>query len=578
MTSLCTALKAQYPRDRRPPAVRVVTLHEQLLARSASASWMLLAIVVLLLVAASANLASLVLGRASCNVDEAALRSALGASAGRLALEQAVDVAVVVLTGGAAGLVLGLLALRSVLLFSPPTLPRIAEARLDLSIAFFALCASAATLCVAAVVPILRVSRRSARAGWGARSMTRDSRLMRRVLVGIDAMLVAALLVPAVSMATSALRMRTVALGFDARGVVVAEVNPTKELFDKKDLRAAVERELLRQAKTRLAVDDVTIAADYPFIPYPRLLEDVQLPNGDGARALVSGVSANYFAVMGIARREGRLFAEDAPTPEPVAIISKRFSRQYFRTTSPLGQRLRIGDRPYEIIGVADDVAETGTSVDSQPGLAFVVERTRRGVEPVVLPRVYVPRDVSNATFLMARLKYRGDHETSRLRKIISRVNPGLAVAAVDSLEQQINRTLADNRFYATTVVAFALTTLFLAVVGIYGVVAQSVAQRRREMAIRMAVGGRRVRVVTIVVAEAVGYAVAGAVAGIAVAATLVHQWTPFLFGGSAESRWAAVSIAFVVLALAVLGAAVVPTLSVVEDDPGRLLRDAERS
>jgi putative ABC transport system permease protein len=272
-----------------------------------------------------------------------------------------------------------------------------------------------------------------------------------------------------------------------------------------------------------------------------------------------SVVQPDYFATMGIPILEGRTFTpRDTETSTPVVIISRSMAREMFPDGRALGQRIRSwrDENKYrEVVGVAGDLRYNGLTAD-------------------VVNNVYVPHTQSPARslVLVVRTAVDAGAAVKSIHEAIWSVDKKLPVAEVRTLEQVLDRNLARPRFSMFLLGIFGITAVVLAAIGIYGVIAYTVAQRRRELGIRMALGAARARVVGMVVLDAAGLGAVGVVAGLAGAFVLTRLITSLLFEVSATDPWTFAAAAALLLIVA-LTAACLPAHRASRVDPASALR-----
>ena len=528
MKSIAERLAREYPDNSAGESARVVRLQDQIVGAIRPALLTLFAAVGLVVLIACANVANLLIVRAAAREKEIAIRAALGANRRRLFAQVIAESLVLAIAGGALGLGIAYVGLPAILRLSAGSIPRAADVAIDRHVLLFAAAASIATGLLFGVAPAWQ----SARAGIGAvlkeggRSSTAaGTRWIRSGLLVVEVALSIVLLTGAALLMRSFDRLTNVAPGFDPTGVLAWRVSlPEKQYHDEARVTGfydALLDKLEAQPGVRSAglVQTLPMQGDY-LLSFGIRGRAPALP-GQGPSANYRAVSADYFSALRVPLLKGRAFTRaDRAASQPVAIVDQAFVDKYFPNQDPIGQGLHIGNGHkdfFDIVGVVGDIRYNG--LDAVPG-----------------PTMYVPiaQDTFSTIWVVARTDGDPASLSAPARQTIREVDPLLPTYSMVPLAQVVSDSIAPRRFSTLLLGLFALIALFLAAVGLYGVVAYSVQQRTREIGLRMAIGAAPRDVVQLIVGGAMKLALAGVVLGLAgaaafarLAATLLFEITP---------------------------------------------------
>jgi putative ABC transport system permease protein len=464
--------------------LRLLPLHERVVGAIRPVLVILFAAVTLLLLVAGANVASLLLARASTREHELAVRSALGASRARVVRQLMMEGLVLSLAGAGAGLVLTWWTIAWLKRVGLAGVPRLDAIALNPRVALFALATAVLTAIVFGLAPAIH----AARGGTAAvlrpgRSATRDrSRsLGQRVLVVGQLVLSVVLLVGAALLTRSFVRLVSRDVGFDAAGIMLAPIPLPEERYKTDARRDAYYSALLERLQATPGIEAVSLATVPPLVGAN---DTYVYPEGHppaSAReqrfAQIRHVQGDYFGTLGIRLTAGRAFDDlrDRSGAADVAIISERAARDLFGAENPLGRRLVIdlgGRIAAEIIGVTADVRVFGQA-NASPPLVYVPARQHPVSSTYVIVRsAAVPGDVASA-----------------IRRHAQALDPALAVSRMVQMETLLADSVAQPRFSMLLIGSFSLMAVVLTLVGLYGTLAYLVSRRRREIGIRLAVG-----------------------------------------------------------------------------------------
>ncbi len=498
----------------------VFPLPREILGDTRPALLLLLAAVALLLLIACANVAGLLLARSAGRQKETALRIALGAPRGRIVRQLLTESALLALLAAGLGLFLAWAGLRVVAAIGPGDIPRLDEVGLDGRAVLFSLAAALATAGLFGLAPALQTTGASltlALKEGGKSSASRHASRLRNLLVAGEVALALVVLVMAGLVLRSFAELQRTDLGFQPRNLLTFRLTLYGANYPEPHRWAALFRAVRERVAALPGVESASVV----------LLRPLSGPIGWDSDFTVEGqtpeqqatnptsnqerVSPGYFATLGIPLLQGRDFAwSDTPESQLVVIVNRSTAERFWPGESPLGKRLRWGsarqtDAPWlTVVGVVGDARY-------------------RSIE-VSRPDLYIPflQRPHWAMDLVARTQ--GDPE--RLARPVSdavhAVDPTLPVTHLTTMEREVEESLGRPRLRALILAVFAGLALVLAAVGLYGIIAWSVAQRGREIAIRMALGAGQGAVVRLVLRQGLGLTVAGLAAGLVGALALV--------------------------------------------------------
>jgi putative ABC transport system permease protein len=550
---------------------RLVPIVDQLLGSIRPALLVLWAAVGLVLLIACANVANLLLARAASRQKEIAVRMAMGAGRRRLIGQLLAESAVFAVLGGILGIALAAAALRTFAGYVPAGLVDAGGFSLDARAVAFtgALCIAATVL--AGLVPALQMSRPDVagtlREGTRAGAGTAGSHRTRSALLVAEVAVAVLLLIGAGLLLRSFARLLSVDPGFRPRGVLAFELGLSRAAYPPA-MRLPFYQRVVEGARALPGVAAAAMISELPMGGTETVtgitIEGQPKPKPGQAPTLpVRRVSPGYFELMGIRLLRGRLFAEaDRMGTLPVAVIDDTMARTFWPGQDPLGKRIREGggDTWYTVVGVVRDLHESGLQDEVHPELYQLTSQ--------------VPPD--SVSFMMRIvLRTAGDPRSlaAGVQDVVHHVDPNQPVSRVRTMEQVVGNTLAKPRFSLLLLGLFAALALVLSMVGIYGVTAYSVSQRRRELGLRMALGAQRQGIVGMVVRNTATLAGIGIVLGIAAAVALTRLLASLLFGVGAIDPMTFAAVALGLLLIAV-SAAWLPARRAARVDPMVALRN----
>ena len=509
-------------------AVNVQPLREAMTGNVRPALLILLGAVGLILMLAAVNLGTLVLGRSIERVSEMALRSALGASRGRLIRLIVVEQSVLAMVGALAGIGVAYLALPALVARIPPEVPRTAEITLDWNVLATVLAATIAVAVAVSLIPALLTARPSLQPLLRQSRMTETPARRRALgaLVAVQIALAVVLGIGSMLMLRSMWNLQRVNPGFDPNGVLTFRLQTTSK-YRAMTTGYPYLQQMIDRVKALPGVTNVALAAHLPMSGYSwtttarrsdRPVEAGQPPPQVGWRF----VHGEYFQTMRIPLKHGRMFtdADNAQAPQ-VTILNETLARRYFDDPSAaIGRTLimrsgRTGeDEPVEVVGVVGDVRHL--SLDREP----IAEVFRPFLQTFMFPMAMVVRTQGPPQQLGAAV-----------RQAAFEIDPVVPVAEMQAYTTLIADTLGRPRLVGYLLTIFAVAGLALGLVGVYGVVAYRVRQREREIGIRLALGARPKEMARRVVTQGVWHAVAGVALGVPVAFLLSRVMSSLLFG-----------------------------------------------
>lgn len=522
---------------------------------------LLAAVAALVLLIACVNLGLLMLARTVDRTTELAVRSALGAGTMRILRLLAVEGLVIAVGGGVAGVVFAAAALPVVTSLLPSIVPRAEGVALNATVLAFAALVTGVTAVVCGVVPGVIVTRRDLlaairRSGVTATG-TRVAALWRSGVVGLQVAVVLVLLVGAALLLHSFWKLQNVNLGFEAGDLLTLETRLYNPKHRGSERIAAFEQALLAHVRTIPGVEQATVTTavpmrgvDFRYVVGP--------PKGRPRPGQMRAVGPEYFDLMQIPLRAGRLFSErDTATAPAVMVVSEAYARQHFGKLNPVGRQIMVREKPIEIIGVVGDVRYEQVARDAAP--AFYLPRAQSPTDLIcLLVKPYPGMKASVA---------------ESLRGAVRAVDPDQPAEGLATVEEIVAESTADRRFYALATGAFAMVALLLAVAGLFGVVSRAVTERRREFAIRAAIGADSITIVRLVLSYGLLPVALGGVAGIVTAGAGARLLEAFLYEITPSDPVSYAGATALVLAVAV-AACVRPAWRAVRLHPMTALRN----
>ena len=526
--------------------VLIVPLYTEIVGASRQMLLVLLGAVGMVLLIACANAANLLLARAAARRREIAVRLALGASRGRLVWQLLTESLLISLTGGVLGLALALSGVKALVALLPNDFPRAHDIQVSVPVFLFTLLVSVATGLLFGLAPALQASRSDPKTGLqqGSRNATggRERGRLRNALVISEVSLACVLLVGAGLMLRSLLNLVHLDPGFRRQQVLTASLSLPRAQYGSD---VAVNR-FYSQLETDLSalpgVETVGIGSDVPWTGYDEnagfTIEGKQSPAGEGFHGRYHMATQNYFRAMGIPLLAGRFFTRaDAAKAPIVLIINQAMAKQYWPGEDVVGKRITFEDKPKEkdwmtVVGVVGDVKDKPNSASAAPAFWWSAYQ-----QP------------NEAMAVVVRSDENGQALADAVRATVRKLDPALAVANVQLMDQVATASVATPKFAFALVGMFAALAMVLAAIGTYGVIAYSVSQRTPEFGLRMALGAQRGDVLRLVMAQAAALVLSGTVIGIGLALVLGRVLKSLIYEVSAADP-----LTFAVVGLMVVG------------------------
>jgi predicted permease len=552
---------------RNTQTIRVIRFQDFLVADMRPLLLVLLGAVGLVLLIACGNVANLLLSRSAARQRDIAIRSALGASIRQLARQVVSESLLLSLSGGIAGVVLATIGVRTLVALIPGELPRLSAIAVDARVLGFALLISAAVGIAFDILGSVRLLKADpggalkANAGTGIDAARQ--RLSNALVVGQVALSVV-LLMGAGLLAVTFMNLRGIRVGFETEHIVTVQLPLSSAKFGSTAAVARLDHSLIERISAIPGVASVTTASSIPLERGPNYIFGIEGEPPEKINYVeLRPVGPDYFHTLGIPLRGGRsLTASDAEDSLPVVVVNEALARLFGNPSDALSHRLIIGrttpseDVPREIVGIVSNVA------DGRPG-------TR------LFPTLYLPRSQVGSFSGMAAVLVRTNGKVTiaqELRRVIQAIDPQLPITNIRSMNEVASTALAQQRFNMMLIGIFAAVALSLTMVGLYGLLSYQVAQRTREIGVRMALGARRAHVLRLIVVRGLLLTLIGMVIGVAGSLGLARFLTTLLFGVSATSPWVFGIVAGALFAVAFL-ASVIPARRATHVDPVIALR-----
>ena len=571
METIAARLAQQYPVYNMRRGAVVVPLHEQVVGDIKPALLVLLGAVGFVLLIACANVANLLLARAAVRQKEIALRLALGASRSRLTRQFLTESVLLAMLGAGLGLLLAFAGIRILGTFIPPGISQIQTISIDGTVLIFTALVAALTGIAFGLAPAIHGSHLNLNdtlkeSGRDSAGGVKGHRARGLLVIG-EVAISFVLLIGAGLLINSSLHLRNLDPGFRGDHLLTMKVNLSEVKYPDRERRAAFFDEVMRRVRELPGVQSAAVAGNLPLTyngdSMSISVEGVPDPPPDQQPDVIfRAIGPGYFGTMGIPIVRGRDFTDqDNGDSKEAVIISEKTAQQFWPGQDPIGKKLKPGlstsSSPWrEVIGIVKDVRQND----------FVASPKRQ--------MYFTYRQLKNiaANALVVRTSMEPMSLAVPVRNAIWSVDKDQTVADIDTMDHIVAQAVARQRFSMLLLGLFAALALLLASIGIYSVMSYSVAQRTREIGIRMALGARRADVLQMTVKQALNLVAIGMVIGLAAAFLLTRVLASLLFGISATDPITFIGISVVLLAVAIL-ASYLPALRATKVDPIIALR-----
>jgi len=532
--------------------------------------YLLLGAVALVLLIASLNIAGLQLARASDRQRETSIRIALGAPSARLVAQAFLESLLLAAGGLALGLLLAKTVIPLLLLLAPESLVRNIQVQLEMPVLLFVAGVSLAAVLLCGSAPAWQMTRfkwvQALRDNGRSDTGSRSRHNLRSGLVICEIAVAMLLLVSAGLLVSSLRKVEQVETGFDPRGLMSARVSLPKSIYGSDEKQAAFYTAALDQLQNIPGVTSAAIADSLPFTNEGgsssfQIVGHPTGPGDPGPHAIIRAVSAGYFRTLRIPVVRGREFTpEDRAMTQKVAIVDETLAKQYFPNQDPVGQQLNFGGKDaYTIVGLVKHARISSLDSDSSEGINYLnlAQTPDMSASVVVRTNLSHPEQLSGA-----------------IERAIHAVDPNQPLYEPKTMEDWVDESLVSRRFLVILLSAFAGLSLFLAVLGLYGVVSYMVKMRVREIGVRMALGAQRSTVMAMVLRSGVELAVIGSIIGIFATFVIGRALSTLLYNVSLYNP-ATLLETSALLAFVVLIASYLPAHRAANLNPMETLRDS---
>jgi predicted permease len=577
MNTISQRLERSYPEDDKGWGAVVYSMREDMVGDVRPALLMMLGSVAFVLLIACANVANLVFARAYGRRKEIAIRSALGASRGRLIQQVVSESLIVSLCGGALGLVAAHFGIMLLLKFFADKLPRLGDIGLDFPVLAFTLALSVVTGLLSGLLPAWAITRGQVndalKQGLGRMDSDGGSGKTRSALVVVEVALSVVLLIGAGLMVRSLWALQTMNPGFDEHNVLTLSVMVPKRAFTAPTQQSQFFDQVLQRVRA------------LPGVASAGAIDDLPLVGGSNQPIAVTGrpvvamseqpevsvrvITPGYLQAMHIPVLQGRdLNDNDTADSTSVVVISQSMAKQLWPNENPIGRHLKLTfypDKDREIVGVIGDVKQNG--LDSTAGIATLYwPLTQVTGSPL---GAWSPHPLS----LAVRTTTPPQRLAPAVASAVNQVNKDIPVDNVMTLEDLVGQTLTQQSFNMQLLTIFGLLALFLCTIGIYSVLAYSVKRRMREIGLRVAFGATLRDVATLVIVQGMKPTLAGIGIGLAAAVALGRIASSLIYGVSSRDlvTFSAVTMLLIVVSF---GASVIPAVRATRVDPLAILRE----
>jgi predicted permease len=548
----------------------LLPLQAQIVGPARNGLLMLLGAVGAVLLIVCVNLANLLLSRVPGRLRESAIRTALGATRWRLLTQLLTESALLALAGGALGVWLATFAVDALLHARPGVLPPVADGRLDARVLAFAVFLSILTVAIFGVLPAWRVAhvepQETLKSGGTATTESRRTRRVRQMLVGFQVGLCTLLLILAGLLTSSLFHVLQVNPGFSIDHVLAAFVDLPPQSYSKPEMRLHFYNQVVAGVR---AIPGVQSAAWVSILPLTSAgsVTGIDIPGAHQNEALAPmanyrDASPDYFSTMKIPLIAGRIFTE-SDRGQNIVVVSQSVAERFWPGQNPIGKTCLTywgPAPPQKVIGVVGDIHTV--SLDQPPVMMVYVPDWFAGGQMGVPPGAsFVVRTATDPLGV-----------ATAVRAVIHKIDPAAPIAQLFPMTHLVSESVAVRGFQMSFALLFALSALFLAALGIFGVIAYSVEQRRHEFGIRMALGAELPRLSRMVIRQGMAPVLTGLLAGITAAILVGRLISSLLFGVAPYDPLTLVAVAAIVTLVA-LAACYIPARRATRVDPVEALR-----
>ena len=570
MSTIATRLQQQYPATNTNVGSEVVPLHEQVVGDIRPALLIFLGAVGLVLLIACVNVANLLLARAAVRQREIALRVALGASRRRLIRQFLTESVLLGMLGGVVGLLLAVAGLKLLTAVIPPDIPQVKNISIDPRVLGFTILISLLTGLIFGLAPAIQSSSFSPNETLkegGRGSVAGGGNRIRAGLIVAEVAISLVLLIGAGLLINSFLRLRNVDPGFRSNNLLTMRVSLPASKYNDLAKRAAFYTEINRRLENVAGVKSSAVITNLPLY-FQSNSDNISIegrpdpPPNQQPIINTRVISPKYFETMGIPLLSGRQLTDQDTDDSPnVTVISETMARRYWPGENPIGKRIAFG-RPerdedwIQIVGITGDVRQSDLITEIKPQMYVSYQQIG----------FFVPRD------LVVKTDVDPMSMAATVRKTIWEIDKDQPVSNIRTMDQIASESVAQQRFSMLLFAIFAGVAMLLAAVGIYGVMSYSVAQRRGEFGIRMALGAQKRDVLKLTIGKGLKLVLLGVVFGLAGAFALTRLMSSLLFGVGATDPATFAAISLVLVGVGLL-ASYIPARRATKLDPIVALR-----
>jgi putative ABC transport system permease protein len=571
LTAIATRLQQQYPKTNTDLGAVVTPLHEQLVGDIKPFLLILLGAVGLVLLIACANVANLLLARAAVRQKEIAVRVALGASKWRLIRQFLTESVLLCVIAAVVGLILAVAGLFLLKAFIPPEISIARDVWIDTRVLGFTFGVSILTGLIFGLAPATQAAKFNLNetlkeGGRDSSSGSRRNRV-RAGLVVAEVAISLVLLIGAGLLINSFIRLRTTDPGFDTDNMLTMSIDLPDPKYTEFKRRSAFYDDLIQRVQSLPGVKSAAVTTNLPLLKQGNEISIAiegrpALPPGQEIIITTRMVSPNYFETMGMRLLKGRALSDqDRKNTPAVVVISEGMAKRYWPGQDPIGKRISPGDpeKPedwLQIVGVVNDVRQY--QLDAQPKPQMYLTYAQVGF--------YAPRD------LVVKTDVDPASLAATVRRAVWEIDKDQPVSDISTMRVILNESITKQRFSMLLFAIFAGLAMLLAAVGIYGVMSYSVAQRRSEIGIRMALGAQKFDVLKLTIGEGLKLVLIGIGLGLIGAFLLTRLMSSLLFGITATDPLTFAAISVVLVAVALI-ASYVPARRATKVDPLVALR-----